>query len=138
MKNLIIILTLSFIIVGCQRGKLNELSVDFNKTLIIPPVYDLPEPGQVDGIDENQVQDIIIGSNEKIFSDQTLVQDILDKTNSKDVNSDIRDQIDYETGYKNEDGFFEWLLKGKSKRENNKALGDTIDPFEENSKNISE
>ena len=60
-----------------------------------------------------------------------LSHNILTKTNSDKVSNDIRDQIDYDTGYKSEEGFFSWLLKGKSEREKNKTSSDTVDAFAE-------
>jgi len=133
MKNIILILTISVLAIGCQRGKLNELSVDFNKSLIIPPTNDLPAPGSKTIREENKINTLMVGDNNESISNDDLVSNILTKTNSDKVSNDIRDQIDYDTGYKSEEGFFSWLLKGKSEREKNKASSDTVDAFEEQS-----
>ena len=119
--------------IGCQRGKLNELSVDFNKSLIIPPTNDLPAPGSKSIREENKINTLVVGENNESTSNDNLVNNILTKTNSDKVSNDIRDQIDYDTGYKSEEGFFSWLLKGKSEREKNKTSSDTVDAFEEQS-----
>ena len=62
-----------------------------------------------------------------------MVSGILSKTTTSDTNINIRDQIDYDMGYKSEEGFFSWLLKGKSMREKNKKSSDTVDAFKEKS-----
>ena len=133
MKNIILILTISMLAIGCQRGKLNELSVDFNKSLIIPPTNDLPAPGSKTIREEKKINTLVLGENNESISNDNLVSNILTKTNSDKVSNDIRDQIDYDTGYKSEEGFFSWLLKGKSEREKNKTSSDTVDAFEEQS-----
>ena len=133
MKNIILILTISMLAIGCQRGKLNELSVDFNKSLIIPPTNDLPAPGSKTIREEKKINTLVAGENNESISNDNLVSNILTKTNSDKVSNDIRDQIDYDTGYKIEEGFFSWLLKGKSEREKNKTSSDTVDAFEEQS-----
>ena len=133
MKNIILILTISMLAIGCQRGKLNELSVDFNKSLIIPPTNDLPAPGSKTIREENKINTLVVGENNESISNDNLVSNILTKTNLDKVSNDIRDQIDYDTGYKSEEGFFSWLLKGKSEREKNKTSSDTVDAFEEQS-----
>ena len=133
MGKLILIIALVILVTGCQRGKLNELSVDFNKTLIIPPIYDLPAPGSERLEDENVLKTLMLGSNNQASSNEDLVSDILSKSNTSDTNSNIRDQIDYDMGYKSEEGFFSWLLKGKSIREKNKKSSDTVDAFKEKS-----
>ena len=133
MKNIILILAFCIFIIGCQRGKLNELSVDFNKSLIIPPTNDLPAPGSKTIREENKINTLVVGENNESISNDNLVSNILTKTNLDKVNNDIRDQIDYDTGYKSEEGFFSWLLKGKSEREKNKTSSDTVDAFEEQS-----
>ena len=44
MKNILIIL-LAIFIISCQREVKNELGLGYNKTLIVPPISDLPLPG---------------------------------------------------------------------------------------------
>ncbi|MGY9017011.1 MAG: hypothetical protein ACKVGX_02515 [Alphaproteobacteria bacterium] len=133
MGKLILIIGLVILVTGCQRGKLNELSVDFNKSLIIPPIYDLPAPGSDNLEDENALNTLVLGSNNQTSSNEDLVSGILSKTTTSDTNINIRDQIDYDMGYKSEEGFFSWLLKGKSMREKNKKSSDTVDAFKEKS-----
>ena len=133
MGKLILIMCLVILVTSCQRGKLNELSVDFNKSLIIPPIYDLPTPGSENLEDENTLNTLVLGSNTEASSNKDLVSGILSKTNTSDTNSNIRDQIDYDMGYKSEEGFFSWLLKGKSVREKNKKSSDTVDAYKEKS-----
>ena len=119
------------ILSSCQREKLNELGVDYNKSLIIPPIYDLPEPGSKKK-EVNKIKEILIGNEDsEIGSDNQIVDDILKKTNRENSDDQIRSQIDYETGYKNEEGFFKWLLKGKSERDKKSNLEEVIDPFNE-------
>ena len=117
---------------SCQREKLNELGVDYNKSLIIPPTYDLPAPGSKKEEEINKINEMLIGNKSNIaISDNKIVDDILKKTNRENSNDQIRSQIDYETGYKNEEGFFRWLLKGKSKRDKKSNSEEVIDPFNE-------
>ena len=105
MKKLLI-LSLIIISFGCQREKMNEVGVGYNKTLLIPPTNDLPTPGTNDTIQSNQ--------NEE--SDNSLVNSILEQTEANSVNNTIIDKIDEDSGYKSDDGFFQWLIKGKSER----------------------
>jgi hypothetical protein len=92
--------------IGCQRDKKNELGVNYNKSLIIPPTNDLPEPG-------TQTQK---ASNTKSKSVNPIVESILDQADSKEVNESIIEKIDNDSGYKTDENFFQWLFKGKSKR----------------------
>ena len=104
MKKTFILLTLLSLLIGCQREKANEVGVGYNKSLIIPPTNDLPEPGS---------------SQENTQSDQSsnpLVDSILTQTEANQANPSIIDQIDQESGYKTDENFFQWLIKGKSKR----------------------
>ena len=128
-----IIFVCVIILSSCQREKLNELGVDYNKSLIIPPIYDLPAPGSKKK-EVNKIKEILIGNEDSEISfDNQIVDDILKKTNRENSDDQIRSQIDYETGYKNEEGFFKWLLKGKSERDKKSNLEEVIDPFNETS-----
>ena len=103
MKKLLI-LSLVLLSIGCQREKANEVGVGYNKSLIIPPTNDLPEPGS---------------SQETTQSDQSsnpLVDSILTQTEANQAKPSIIDKIDQESGYKTDENFFQWLFKGKSKR----------------------
>ena len=104
MKKTFILLTLLSLLISCQREKANEVGVGYNKSLIIPPTNDLPAPGS---------------NQEVIQSDQNsnpLVDSILTQTEANQANPSIVDQIDQESGYKTDENFFQWLIKGKSKR----------------------
>ncbi|MDC0968275.1 hypothetical protein OAS25_04245 [Alphaproteobacteria bacterium] len=91
---------------GCQKEKMNEVGVGYNKTLIIPPSNDLPTPGTNDFTQSNQTGE----------SDNPLVNSILEQTEANSVNNAIIDKIDEDSGYKSDEGFFRWLIKGKSER----------------------
>ena len=103
MKNILIIV-LTLFIISCQREIKNELGLGYNKTLIIPPIDDLPLPGSKE--DNNSLGN----------SDNTIIQSILKQTQAKDVDPDIIDKIDRESGYKTDENLFQKLFKGKSKR----------------------
>ena len=45
MKKTFLLLVLLNLLTGCQREKVNEVGVGYNKSLIIPPTNDLPTPG---------------------------------------------------------------------------------------------
>ena len=105
MKKLFILI-LSIFIISCQREKLNEVGVGYNKSLIIPPTNDLPEPSK-----QNKETSTF---NSK--SDNSIVKSILDQTNSNEVNESIIEKLDNDSGYKTDENFFQWLFKGKSKR----------------------
>tara|TARA_Y200000002_G_scaffold309150_1_gene265552 strand:+ start:240 stop:554 length:315 start_codon:yes stop_codon:yes gene_type:complete len=104
MKKLFL-LFLVFFSIGCQREKLNEVGVGYNKSLIIPPSNDLPEPGI-------KIKD---NSSIKSSSDNDIVKLILDQTDSIQVNESIIDKIDNESGYKTDKNFFQWLFQDKTK-----------------------
>ena len=104
MKKLLFLLTLLSLLIGCQREKANEVGVGYNKSLIVPPTNDLPAPGSTQEVVE---------SNQ---SSNPLVDSILTQTEADQANPLIIDQIDEESGYKTDENFFQWLIKGKSKR----------------------
>ena len=94
MKKTFILLALLCLLISCQREKANEVGVGYNKSLIIPPTNDLPEPGS---------------SQETTQSDQSsnpLVDSILIQTEANQANLSIIDQIDQESGYKTDENFF--------------------------------
>ena len=87
-NNLSIIFFFLIVLSSCQREKLNELGIEFNKSLLVPPKYDLPEPGSISKMDEED-PDII--DNSKISdSSISLVGDILEQTNSYNVDGSVR------------------------------------------------
>jgi hypothetical protein len=101
-------LIFSFIILsfGCQKEKMNEVGVGYNKSLIIPPSNDLPTPGTDDAIQSNQEEN----------SSNPLVNSILEQTEANSANNSIIDKIDDDSGYKSDEGFFKWLFNGGSER----------------------
>ena len=105
MKKLVLLILL-VITIGCQREKVNEVGVGYNKTLIAPINNDLPEPG-------TQTQE---ASNTKSRSANPIVESILDQADSKQVNESIIEKIDNNSGYKTDENFFQWIFKGNSKR----------------------
>ena len=105
MKNFLMI-SLIFLSFGCQREKMNEVGVGYNKTLIIPPSSDLPAPGTNDIIESDQTEE----------SDNPLVNSILEQTEANSANSAIIDKIDDDSGYKSDEGFFKWLFNGGDKK----------------------
>lgn len=101
-------LIFSFIILsfGCQKEKMNEVGVGYNKSLIIPPSNDLPTPGTDNAIQSNQEEN----------SSNPLVNSILEQTEANSANNSIIDKIDDDSGYKSDEGFFKWLFNGGSER----------------------
>ena len=91
---------------GCQKEKMNEVGVGYNKTLIIPPSNDLPTPGTNDFTQSNQTGE----------SDNPLVNAILEQTEANSVNNAIIDKIDEDSGYNSDEGFFKWLFNGGDKK----------------------
>ncbi len=105
MKNLALIILL-ILTLGCQREKANEVGVGYNKSLIIPPSNDLPEPG---ALGEERLANSSLNDND-------LVNVILEQTEANKADESIIDKIDNETGYDSDENLFQWLFKGKSKR----------------------
>ena len=102
MKNIILVLLIIFI-TSCQREVRNNLNVGYNKTLIIPPINDLPEPNSSVVVD-------------KVFvdSDNPIIDSILSKTDALNANANIIDQIDNESGYETDQTLFDRLFKSKN------------------------
>lgn len=119
---------------ACQREKLNELGIDFNEALIVPPQYDLPSPGEPQVVSKNIIEEImdVKTSNDKNEVD-SLVSQILIKTGAYNSSDTIRAAIDYDTGYKNDVGFFKWMISGASVKSKIKTSNQVVDPFEPNS-----
>lgn len=103
MKNILIIF-LTIFVLSCQREVKNELGLGYNKTLIIPPSNDLPNPNTKET--NNNLNNI----------DNAVINSILNQTQAIDVNPDIINKIDDESGYKTDENLFQKLFKGKSKR----------------------
>ena len=102
MKKLFTLILVVFAI-GCQREKANEVGVGYNKSLIIPPSNDLPEPN-------SQTQE---EETTNSLSDNSIVKSILDQTDATQVNESVIERIDNESGYKTDKNFFQWLFKDK-------------------------
>ena len=102
MKKLFILILVLFAI-GCQREKANEVGVGYNKSLIIPPSNDLPEPNSQTQGEETT----------NSLSDNSIVKSILDQTDATQVNESVIERIDNESGYKTDKNFFQWLFKDK-------------------------
>ena len=105
MKKLVLLILL-VLTIGCQREKVNEVGVGYNKSLIVPTSNDLPKPGA-------QSHEV---STAKPKSNNPIVKSILDQSDSTQVNESIIEKIDNDSGYKTDENFFQWLFKGKSKR----------------------
>ena len=103
MKNILIIF-LTIFVLSCQREVKNELGLGYNKTLIIPPSNDLPNPNTKET------------NNNLNNNDNAVINSILNQTQAIDVNPDIINKIDDESGYKTDKNLFQKLFKGKSKR----------------------
>ena len=102
MKKLFTFILVLFAI-GCQREKANEVGVGYNKSLIIPPSNDLPEPNSQTQGEETT----------NSLSDNSIVKSILDQTDATQVNESVIERIDNESGYKTDKNFFQWLFKDK-------------------------
>ena len=103
MRNILTIF-LAIFVISCQREVKNELGLGYNKTLIIPPSNDLPTPNN----DET--------NNNFNKNDNDVINSILNQTQAINVNPDIINKIDDESGYKTDENLFQKLFKGKSKR----------------------
>tara|TARA_B100001063_G_C16490769_1_gene417237 strand:+ start:33 stop:344 length:312 start_codon:yes stop_codon:yes gene_type:complete len=102
MKKLFTLILVLFAI-GCQREKANEVGVGYNKSLIVPPSNDLPEPNSQTQGEETT----------NSLSDNSIVKSILDQTDATQVNESVIERIDNESGYKTDKNFFQWLFKDK-------------------------
>ena len=102
MKNITLVLLIIFI-TSCQREVRNNLNVGYNKTLIIPPTNDLPEPNSINVVDK-----------EFIGSDNQIIDSILSETDAINANPNIIDQIDNESGYETDQTLFDRLFKSKN------------------------
>lgn len=135
MSKIIFIFSCILILTACQRQKLNELSVNFNESLIKPPSNVLVLPGSTKTAlkSNNDLNNEFISKDVKLTNNSNLINQILQKTNSQNSVDSIRDIIDYNNGYKNEEGFFEWLLKPAHQRTKENKASRVIDPLNPNS-----
>ena len=103
MKNILIIL-LAICVISCQRDVKNDLGLGYNKTLIVPPIYDLPLPSTTEK------------NNNLNNNDNAIINSILNQTQATDADPAIINKIDGDSGYKTDENLFQKLFKGKSKR----------------------
>ena len=103
MKNILIVLLVIFTI-SCQREVKNEQGLGYNKTLIVPPIDDLPLPGATEK------------NNNLNKNDNAIINSILNQTQATDVDPAIINKIDGDSGYRIDENLFQKLFKGKSKR----------------------
>ena len=104
MKSVFLILLLTLTL-SCQREERNQLGVEYNKTLIIPPTNDLPKPKSTKEYD--------LDNNS---TDNSVINSIFEQSNIDEANPSIIEKIDEESGYKSDENFLQWLFKGQSKR----------------------
>ena len=104
MKSIFLILLL-IVTLSCQREERNQLGVEYNKTLIIPPTNDLPKPKSKKEYNSN-----------KNITDNNVINSIFEQSNIKGADPSIINKIDEESGYNSDENFLQWLFKGKSKR----------------------
>ena len=97
MKNILIIF-LTIFVLSCQREVKNELGLGYNKTLIIPPSNDLPTPNTKET------------NNNLNNNDNAVINSILNQTQAIDVNPDIINKIDDESGYKTDENLFKSMF----------------------------
>ena len=103
---ILLILIFALFTIGCQRDKISDLGVGYNKTLILPPNNILPKPGSNDPD----------SSKDMSSSENNIVISIIDRTEENIIDENIIEKIDNVSGYKTDENFFQWLFKGKSKR----------------------
>lgn len=112
MKNILsIVLLFSLFIVSCSkvresagvnRKNIDEFSVIENPPLIIPPDFNLLPPDQleeknIDNEESELAKEILFGledSSNNINSELSTMENILNQSNTDEVDSSIRDEID--------------------------------------------
>ena len=104
MKSIFLILLL-IVTLSCQREERNQLGVEYNKTLIIPPTNDLPKP--------KSSKEYTSNNN---ITNNNVINSIFEQSNIEGADLSIIDKIDEESGYKSDENFLQWLFKGQSRR----------------------
>jgi hypothetical protein len=94
-------ITFLLMLLACQREKVSDVGVGYNKTLLIPPTNDLPTPGTSQNTSENSK------------SSSPLVQSILDQTEATNADPAIIKKIDEDSGYSTDEGLFNKLFNSK-------------------------
>lgn len=137
----IILLTCLFILscnsvresAGVNRKVLDEYKVVENPPLVIPPDFNLPPPDQIeakeiDDTDSELAKEILFGledNNNKVETDNSVMSDILNEVQTKNIDENIRESINEEfagekstiydeTNFKNEEEINEAIETTKS------------------------
>ena len=140
----IILLTCLFILscnsvresAGVNRKVLDEYKVVENPPLVIPPDFNLPPPDQIeakeiDDTDSELAKEILFGledNNNKVETDNSVMSDILNEVQTKNIDDNIRESINEEfagekstiydeTNFKNEEEINEAIETTKSNEE---------------------
>ena len=140
----IILLTCLFILscnsvresAGVNRKVLDEYKVVENPPLVIPPDFNLPPPDQIeakeiDDTDSELAKEILFGledNNNKAETDNSVMSDILNEVQTKNIDENIRESINEEfagekstiydeTNFKNEEEINEAIETTKSNEE---------------------
>ncbi len=140
----IILLTCLFILscnsvresAGVNRKVLDEYKVVENPPLVIPPDFNLPPPDQIeakeiDDTDSELAKEILFGledNNNKVETDNSVMSDILNEVQTKNIDENIRESINEEfagekstiydeTNFKNEEEINEAIETTKSNEE---------------------
>lgn len=143
----IILLTCLFILscnsvresAGVNRKVLDEYKVVENPPLVIPPDFNLPPPDQIeakeiDDTDSELAKEILFGledNNNKAETDNSVMSDILNEVQTKNIDENIRESINEEfagekstiydeTNFKNEEEINEAIETTKSNEEKTK------------------
>lgn len=137
----IILLTCLFILscnsvresAGVNRKVIDEYKVVENPPLVIPPDFNLPPPDQIeakeiDDTDSELAKEILFGledNNNKVETDNSVMSDILNEVQTKNIDENIRESINEEfagekstiydeTNFKNEEEINEAIETTKS------------------------
>ena len=140
----IILLTCLFILscnsvresAGVNRKVIDEYKVVENPPLVIPPDFNLPPPDQIeakeiDDTDSELAKEILFGledNNNKVETDNSVMSDILNEVQTKNIDDNIRESINEEfagekstiydeTNFKNEEEINEAIETTKSNEE---------------------
>ena len=143
----IILLTCLFILscnsvresAGVNRKVIDEYKVVENPPLVIPPDFNLPPPDQIeakeiDDTDSELAKEILFGledNNNKAETDNSVMSDILNEVQTKNIDENIRESINEEfagekstiydeTNFKNEEEINEAIETTKSNEEKTK------------------
>lgn len=118
---------------GVNRKVIDEYKVVENPPLVIPPDFNLPPPDQIeakeiDDTDSELAKEILFGledNNNKVETDNSVMSDILNEVQTKNIDENIRESINEEfagekstiydeTNFKNEEEINEAIETTKS------------------------